>query len=292
MFLTGMFPYSVFIINSRALLYLVMINRESKLTRLLQDSLGGRTKTCIIATVSPARFNMEETLSTLDYALRAKSIRNKPEVNQRMNRNALIKEYVGEIERLKGDLLAAREKNGIFFSEETWKEMTVEKELKDTELQEAKKQAEIIESQLRNVREEFEQSIALLMKRDGELKETREKLHVRESELTVKESQLKVVKGVLEEEEVVRQAYQENEGVLDGIAIGLKQVANQSVNDLGRLFSKLGEIPYTFRKRRPLISKFQTGKLLFSRPTFKWCPATPERSARSHESSLRNSTIS
>ena len=51
--------------------------RESKLTRLLQDSLGyiyllfssGRTKTCIIAAVSPAKCNLEESLSTLDYAV-------------------------------------------------------------------------------------------------------------------------------------------------------------------------------------------------------------------------------
>ena len=50
--------------------------RESKLTRLLQDSLGGRTKTCIIATISPAKSNLEETISTLDYAFRAKNIRN------------------------------------------------------------------------------------------------------------------------------------------------------------------------------------------------------------------------
>jgi len=41
--------------------------RESKLTRLLQESLGGKTKTCIIATISPASGNLEETLSTLDY---------------------------------------------------------------------------------------------------------------------------------------------------------------------------------------------------------------------------------
>lgn len=54
--------------------------RDSKLTRLLRDSLGGRTKTCIIATVSPAVHCLEETLSTLDYAHRAKNIRNKPEV--------------------------------------------------------------------------------------------------------------------------------------------------------------------------------------------------------------------
>jgi len=53
---------------------------ESKLTRLLQDSLGGRTKTCIIATIAPVRSCLEETLSTLDYAYRAKNIRNRPEV--------------------------------------------------------------------------------------------------------------------------------------------------------------------------------------------------------------------
>jgi kinesin family protein 11 len=44
--------------------------RDSKLTRLLQDSLGGRTKTCIIATLSPATWCYDETLSTLEYANR------------------------------------------------------------------------------------------------------------------------------------------------------------------------------------------------------------------------------
>lgn len=65
--------------------------RESKLTRILQDSLGGRTKTSIIATVSPAVCNIEETLSTLDYAHRAKHITNRPEINQRLTKKALIK---------------------------------------------------------------------------------------------------------------------------------------------------------------------------------------------------------
>ena len=66
-------------------------NRESKLTRLLQDSLGGRTKTSIIATISPAAANLEETLSTLDYAHRAKNITNRPEVNQKLTKKALLK---------------------------------------------------------------------------------------------------------------------------------------------------------------------------------------------------------
>jgi kinesin family protein 11 len=191
---------------------------------------------------------MEETLSTLDYAMRAKSIRNKPEVNQRMTRNSLLKEYVIEIERLKADVLAAREKNGIFFSEETWNQLSAEQEIKQTEMEEAKKQVEIVESQLRSVREEFEQSIALLMKRDGELKETREKLKVTEGELIVKDGQLRVFKGALEEEVVVRQAYQENEGVLDRVAGGLKKVASDSIGDVGGLFDKLRKCLSPLRK--------------------------------------------
>ena len=67
------------------------VSSESKLTRILQDSLGGRTKTSIIATVSPAVCNIEETLSTLDYAHRAKNITNRPEINQRLTKKALIK---------------------------------------------------------------------------------------------------------------------------------------------------------------------------------------------------------
>lgn len=60
--------------------FLHFASRDSKLTRLLRDSLGGRTKTCIVATISPSAHALEETLSTLDYAYRAKSIKNKPEV--------------------------------------------------------------------------------------------------------------------------------------------------------------------------------------------------------------------
>lgn len=55
--------------------------RDSKLTRLLQDSLGGNTKTIMIAAVSPADYNFDETISTLRYASRAKFIQNKPKIN-------------------------------------------------------------------------------------------------------------------------------------------------------------------------------------------------------------------
>ena len=66
--------------------------RDSKLTRLLQDSLGGNTKTIMIAAVSPASDNYEETLSTLRYANRAKSIKNKPIINEDP-KDALLRQY-------------------------------------------------------------------------------------------------------------------------------------------------------------------------------------------------------
>lgn len=74
--------------------------RDSKLTRLLQDSLGGNTKTVMIANCSPADYNFDETLSTLRYASRAKFIKNKPIINEDP-KDALLKEYAEEIKRLK-----------------------------------------------------------------------------------------------------------------------------------------------------------------------------------------------
>jgi len=182
---------------------------------------------------------MEETLSTLEYAMRAKNIRNKPELNQRMTRNSLLKEYVAEIERLKADLLAAREKNGIFFSEETWNQMTSEQELRQTEIEEARKHVEIVESQMRSVREELEQSVGVLTKRDSELRETKEQLKKTTGELDNKLEEIKLVKLALEEEIIVRQAYQENEAILNDVASRFKKATKENVKDVNGLFDKL-----------------------------------------------------
>nr|XP_031320113.1 kinesin-like protein KIF17 isoform X6 [Camelus dromedarius] len=77
--------------------------RDSKLTRLLQDSLGGNTKTLMVACLSPANNNYDETLSTLRYANRAKNIKNKPRINEDP-KDALLREYQEEIKRLKAIL--------------------------------------------------------------------------------------------------------------------------------------------------------------------------------------------
>ncbi|XP_055229532.2 kinesin-like protein KIF16B isoform X5 [Gorilla gorilla gorilla] len=74
--------------------------RDSVLTWLLKDSLGGNSKTIMIATISPADVNYGETLSTLRYANRAKNIINKPTINEDANVK-LIRELRAEIARLK-----------------------------------------------------------------------------------------------------------------------------------------------------------------------------------------------
>nr|XP_028578107.1 kinesin-like protein KIF16B isoform X5 [Podarcis muralis] len=74
--------------------------RDSVLTWLLKDSLGGNSKTIMIATISPADVNYGETLSTLRYANRAKNIINKPTINEDPNVK-LIRELRAEIARLK-----------------------------------------------------------------------------------------------------------------------------------------------------------------------------------------------
>ncbi|CAL4210791.1 unnamed protein product, partial [Meganyctiphanes norvegica] len=74
--------------------------RNSKLTRLLQDSLGGNSKTVMCANIGPANYNYDETISTLRYANRAKNICNKAKVNEDP-KDALLRKLQEEIRALR-----------------------------------------------------------------------------------------------------------------------------------------------------------------------------------------------
>lgn len=97
--------------------------RDSKLTRILQDSLGGHTKTVIIATISPASNSYEVTASTLDYASRARDIKNTPTVNEKMTKHEIINSLVEEIDRLQKDLDAARSGTGFYVDKDNYQKM-------------------------------------------------------------------------------------------------------------------------------------------------------------------------
>ncbi|XP_072039625.1 chromosome-associated kinesin KIF4-like [Amphiura filiformis] len=85
--------------------------RDAKLTRLLQDSLGGNSQTLMIACVSPADSNMEETLNTLRYADRARRIKNKPVVNRDPQAAELAK-LKQQVQQLQIQLLQNQAING------------------------------------------------------------------------------------------------------------------------------------------------------------------------------------
>lgn len=88
--------------------------RESKLTRLLQGLLGGKTKTALIATISPARINASETLSTLNYASKAKNIKNLPQLihdSDAMLKRVLVKDLAAQVSKMTRDFLALKDKD-------------------------------------------------------------------------------------------------------------------------------------------------------------------------------------
>lgn len=74
--------------------------RNSKLTRLLSGSLGGNSKTLLIACISPEKSNLDETLNTLRFASRTKRIKNKAKINEDP-KDALLRKYKEQIEELR-----------------------------------------------------------------------------------------------------------------------------------------------------------------------------------------------
>ncbi|KAJ2729575.1 hypothetical protein H4R23_003459, partial [Coemansia sp. Cherry 401B] len=78
--------------------------RDSKLTRLLQDSLGGNSQTLMLACISPSSRNSSESLNTIRYANRARNIRNKVAVNFDKNSSAELSMLKTEVARLRGEL--------------------------------------------------------------------------------------------------------------------------------------------------------------------------------------------
>ena len=74
--------------------------RDSKLTRLLQESLGGNSKTSLIVTVSPSDYNRDETISSLFFASRAMKVQNKPKVNKGVDYQALCTKLQYDLDKL------------------------------------------------------------------------------------------------------------------------------------------------------------------------------------------------
>lgn len=212
--------------------------RESKLTRLLQDSLGGRTKTCIIATISPAKANLEETISTLDYAFRAKNIKNKPQVNPMLNKKMLLNDFANEIEKLKSELISTRQRNGVYLSNDAYEDLTAQNESRRIVLEEQSAKIETLETNLRNkVHELFSIATSLMGLRkdhDG----IKAQLDNTKGVLDQTEIVLSATRRSLAEETQLRKAHEKTEEKLTEIGGQLINKLHKTVNDVSGLRAK------------------------------------------------------
>eukprot|EP00118_Oscarella_pearsei_P000713 m.5620 g.5620 ORF g.5620 m.5620 type:complete len:1042 (+) comp13653_c0_seq1:66-3191(+) len=213
--------------------------RESKLTRLLQDSLGGRTKTSIIATISPAACNFEETVSTLDYAHRAKNIKNRPEVNQKLTKRALIKEYTEEIERLKRDLVAARDKTGIYLDAENYKSMQAALKGREGTISEQEGRIKALTAEMEKLSELFTNTSEVLAEKTSKLAETEEWLEIKKRSLGETRKNLCETIEERERQKFLVDSHLKSGRTLYKEAEKLMETVNESQSDVEGLHEKL-----------------------------------------------------
>ncbi|XP_014514881.1 kinesin-like protein KIN-5B [Vigna radiata var. radiata] len=234
--------------------------RDSKLTRILRDSLGGKTKTCIIATISPSAYCMDETLSTLDYASRAKSIKNKPEANQKVSKAVLLKDLYIEIERMKEDIRAAREKNGVYISHERFAQEEAEKKERNEKIEQLENDLGLSEKQVESFRELYltEQEQKLDLERElkdckGNLENTRNTLH------DLQENYKQVVSTLKEKEYTISKLMKSETALIDRAKEMCTDLKNAS-DDINSLSSNLDQKERLEAENNKIILNF--GSLL------------------------------
>ncbi|XP_021892543.1 kinesin-like protein KIN-5C [Carica papaya] len=231
--------------------------RDSKLTRLLRDSLGGRTKTCIIATVSPAVHCLEETLSTLDYAHRAKHIKNKPEVNQKMMKSTLIKDLYGEIERLKAEVYAAREKNGVYIPKERYYQEESERKAMTDQIEQMGVQIESYQKQLEDLQDKYVAQVRECSDLSSKLDATEKNLNQTGKLLANTEEELKKCQYALKERDFIVSEQRKAENALANQACVLRSDLEKALKDNASLFLKIGREDKLNADNRSVVNSYQ-----------------------------------
>lgn len=195
--------------------------RDSKLTRLLKESLGGRALSCIIATISPAFSSRDETVSTLDYTTKAKSIKNQPKANQVFTKEEQLVELEKKIKELQRKLDDQIRSKGIRIQEKEYDEMIKKVESQDKILEDKNKEHNDLSNALKDI----------------------------ENDLNIVETETKKKKETLDEEK-------EKENKLYNTSKVLLNKIKLSMNEIDKLFidiDKQKEIDYTNKDVRKKI---------------------------------------
>ncbi|XP_076678863.1 kinesin-like protein Klp61F [Andrena cerasifolii] len=253
--------------------------RESKLTRLLQESLGGRTKTSIIATVSPGSINLEETLSTLDYAHRAKHVTNRPEINQKLTKTEFLNQYTEEIERLRKDLLTAREKSGVYLADENYNEMQATISQQTKEIEEKINHIKALEETMQE-REKILAELELenIAQRE-ELREAKAKLDTTTDALKSINYRLRVTSQERDEQKYLVEKHVSTEKVLLAHGRTLLNVADTAITDSLKLHEKIDRKTKSEETFKVIEEQFKRN--------FRECKQGIEKEISSHGEALK-----
>ncbi|OEL29353.1 Kinesin-like protein KIN-5C, partial [Dichanthelium oligosanthes] len=232
--------------------------RDSKLTRLLRDSLGGRTKTCIIATVSPSVHCLEETLSTLDYAHRAKSIKNRPEVNQKMMKSTLIKDLYGEIDRLKAEVYAAREKVGVYIPKDRYQQEENERKAMADQIEQMNASLEANQKLISDLQQKYDSELQHSADLSQKLEVTEKCLDHTSNLLSTTKEDLKQAQYNLREKDFIILEQKKAENALTHQACVLRSDLEKSNRDNASLYSKIARGDKLSATNRSVVNSFQT----------------------------------
>ncbi|CAO2207584.1 unnamed protein product [Urochloa humidicola] len=232
--------------------------RDSKLTRLLRDSLGGRTKTCIIATVSPSVHCLEETLSTLDYAHRAKSIKNRPEVNQKMMKSTLIKDLYGEIDRLKAEVYAAREKVGVYIPKDRYQQEENERKAMADQIEQMNTSLEANQKLITDLQQKYDSELQHSAELSKKLEATEKCLDHTSNLLSTTKEDLKQAQYNLREKDFIISEQKKAENALTHQACVLRSDLEKSTRDNDSLYSKIARGDKLSATNRSVVNTFQT----------------------------------
>lgn len=222
--------------------------RDSKLTHLLKDSLGGNAKTCIIANISPATENLQETLSTLIFAQNAKLIKNKAIINEELNTTLFMddmnhkinNEIYDEMMRTREQFNSIKNENAYLLSivneinNERSSVIQINKNNLVSMYKKYKTSSEIVEGEIDNYKKE-------LRAKEKELSLLKESISNYKKTYTSKEYELKAKDIELQE---IKTLYKEAKNEYDNIKTKLIQTA------IDNAYSTRTIMSYDFQKEQ------------------------------------------
>jgi kinesin family protein 3/17 len=249
--------------------------RDSSLTKLLRDSLGGNARTLMIAALGPADYNFMETMSTLRYAENAKKIKNKPKVNMDP-KDALLMQYQEEVLRLQAQLKAGSPEGQAEYYEKVIKEMEAKvekqrKQLADASSMAAEERAEL-QKQLELRRKELDEERTrqgkfagrldelkrFLVKGSGHLKERTEK---NEAEIAAIRDKLKkrqehavALEQEIEAKKAKKQQMMEQCTTIQSKVAIISEKFKETVGDYKNLKTKIPEVQKAIQADREQLA--------------------------------------